>query len=159
MCLRCGVVAQQGRGLALEEGTPPQPSAQPQEDHRIIGLPGQASAQAARNLLPFFTLIAAWIAILWSLPWWIMHRQFLIQPGARGPRSLTLDGAGRTGVNDRSSDVEWKNYVGSVEGKNQILLYTSPARFNILSKRAIADVQIGDVRELLKQNIQPNCLR
>jgi len=56
--------------------------------------------------------------------------------------------------NGGSADVEWRNYIRSVEGKNQILFYTSPACFNILPKRALAVEQLSELRELLKQNIQ-----
>jgi len=61
----------------------------------------------------------------------------------------TGDGTGGAG------DIEWKNYIRSVEGKNQILFYTSPACFNILPKRAVAEEQLRELRDLLKQNIRP----
>jgi hypothetical protein len=56
--------------------------------------------------------------------------------------------------NGGSSDVEWKNYIRSVEGKNQILFYTSPACFNILPKRTIGAEQLGELRSLLNQKVQ-----
>jgi YcxB-like protein len=121
----------------------------------FLGFLVKPSAQAARALLPFLGLVIAWVAILWILPRWTMQRQFLKQPGAHGPRTLLLDS---TGAHWRwsggSSDVEWKNYIRSVEGKNQILFYTSPACFNILPKRALAAAQLDEIRDLLKQNIQ-----
>jgi len=40
-----------------------------------------------------------------------------------------------------------------VEGKNQILLYTSPEGFGILPKRELQPTQLADLRELLKQHI------
>ncbi len=109
----------------------------------------------AKGLLPFFVLVVIWIGVLWVLPWWMMRRQFSGQPGAHGPRTLTLDATGAHWRWDGgSSDVEWKNYIRSVEGKNQILFYTSPACFNIVPKRAIAAGQLGELRSLLSQNIQ-----
>jgi hypothetical protein len=121
----------------------------------FLGLLVKPSAKAARDLLPFLGLVIAWIVILWILPRWTMKRQFLKQPGAHGPRTLLLDSAGaHWRWNGGSSDVEWKNYIRSVEGKNQILFYTSPACFNILPKRALASAQLDDLRELVKQNIQ-----
>jgi YcxB-like protein len=110
--------------------------------------------ETARSLLPLLVLIAMWIGVLWILPWWTMRRQFLQQPGAHGPRALALDDAGAHWKwSGGSSDVEWKNYIRSVEGKNQILFYTSPACFNILPKRSMSPQQLDEIRELLKQNI------
>jgi hypothetical protein len=60
----------------------------------IFGFLVKPSIQQAKALLPFFGLVAAWIVMLWLLPWWTMRRQFLGQPGARGPRTLTLDETG-----------------------------------------------------------------
>ncbi len=55
--------------------------------------------------------------------------------------------------NGGSSDVEWKNYVRAFEGKNQFLLYTSPACFNIIPKRVMTQEQLLELQRLLKQNI------
>jgi YcxB-like protein len=109
-----------------------------------------------RTLMPFFGLVALWLVILGGLPYWMSARkQFLKQPGAQGPRTALLDDTGaHWRWNGGSSDVEWKNYIRSVEGKNQILFYTSPACFNILPKRAIAAEQLAELRSLLNQNIQ-----
>ena len=121
----------------------------------LLGFLIKPSVQAAKSLLPFFGLAVMWIAILWFLPRWTMQRQFLKQPGAHGPRTVLLDASGaHWRWNGGSSDIEWKNYIRSAEGKNQILFYTSPACFNILPKRAIAGEQIGELRTLLEQNIQ-----
>jgi len=51
------------------------------------------------------------------------------------------------------SDIEWKNYIRALEGKNQILFYTSPAAFNMLPKRALTAEQLTEVRQLLAQHI------
>jgi hypothetical protein len=113
------------------------------------------STETARNLIPLLVLIVMWIAILWILPRWTMRRQFLQQPGAHGPRTLALDEVGMHWKwNGGSSDVEWKNYIRSVEGKNQILFYTSPACFNILPKHAMAAQELDEIREFLKRNIR-----
>jgi hypothetical protein len=109
-----------------------------------------------RTLMPLFGLVAMWLAIIAGLPsWWSSRRQFLKQPGAHGRRTVVFDGAGaHWRWNGGSSDVEWKNYIRSLEGKNQILFYTSPACFNILPKRAIVEDQLTELRSLLDQNIQ-----
>jgi len=121
----------------------------------LFGFLLKPTAQDAKNLLPFFGLVVMWIAILWLLPIWTMRRQFLKQPGAHGPRTLLLDSSGaHWRWNGGSSDIEWKNYIRTVEGKNQILLYTSPACFNILPKRALEGATLDEVRELLRQNVR-----
>jgi len=105
--------------------------------------------------LPFFFISFLWIVVIQGIiPWWYVRRQYTKQPGAHGPRTLTLDETGaHWRWNGGSSDIEWKNYIRSVEGKNQILFYTSPACFNILPKRAIAAEQLSELRLLLDQNI------
>jgi len=114
------------------------------------------SQQAAKSLLPFAGLLAFWIVALWAFPRWNMRRQFRNQPGAQGPRTVTLDVDGAHWRWDGGSgDIAWKNYIRWVEGKNQILFYTSPACFNILPIQGLPPQQIVDLRELLKQNIQP----
>jgi hypothetical protein len=86
--------------------------------------------------------------------WWSARRQFLKQPGARGARTVLFDDIGaHWRWNGGSSDIEWKNYVRSVEGKNQILLYTSPACFNIVPKRALGKEDLIRVLALLRQRI------
>ena len=121
----------------------------------VFGFLVKPSVQAAKALLPFLGLVVAWIAILWILPRWTMRRQFLRQPGAHGQRTVLLDASGvHWRWNGGSSDIEWRNYIRSVEDKNQILFYTSPACFNILPKRVIAAEQLSELRSLLVQNIQ-----
>jgi hypothetical protein len=121
----------------------------------LFGFLIKPSAQMAKDLIPLFGLFFMWVAVLWLLPRWTMRRQFLQQPGAHGPRTVLLDA---TGVhwrwNGGTSDVEWKNYIKLVDGKDQLLFYTSPACFNILPKRALATEQLTEIRQLLTQNIK-----
>jgi hypothetical protein len=127
----------------------------------ILGLAfllfGAIRSGNTRTLLPSFAVIALWLLLLTGLPLWLSaRRQFLKQPGARGPRTVMFDGTGaHWRWNGGSSDIEWKNYVRSVEGPNQFLLYTSPACFNIIPKRAIEEPKLSEVRSLLEQNIPP----
>jgi hypothetical protein len=112
--------------------------------------------QAAKNLLPFTGLLAFWIICLWIFPRWNMRHQFRKQPGAQGPRTVTFDVDGAHWRWDGGSgDIAWKNYTRWIEGKSQILFYTSPACFNILPTQGLPSEQITDLRELLTQNIQP----
>jgi len=115
----------------------------------------QPNTQAGKDLLRFLVLVLLWIVLLWVLPRWNMKRQFRNQPGAQGPRTVTLDATGlHWQWNGGSADVEWKNYIRCVESKNQILFYTSPACFNILTTRELQPAQLAQLRELLKENIQ-----
>jgi hypothetical protein len=121
----------------------------------LLGLLVKPSWEVAKGLLPFFAFVTLWIGVLWFLPRRSMRRQFLHQPGAHGPRTLTLDEEGvHWKWNGGSSDVEWKNYVRFVDGKNQILFYTSPACFNIVPKRALLPAELLDLRGLLEQHIR-----
>jgi len=123
----------------------------------LLGFLMKPTVQTARDLAPLLGLIAMWIGVLWFLPRWQMRRQFLQQPGAHGSRSLILDDSGAHWKwNGGSSDVEWKNYIRSVEGKNQILFYTSPACFNILPKVSLNPDQLSELRALLAQNMRKN---
>jgi hypothetical protein len=120
----------------------------------VFGFVLKSFTEAARMATPLLILIAFYVAVLWVFPSWSLKLQFRRQPGAQGPRTLTLDD---TGVHWRwsggVSDIEWKNYIRALEGKNQILFYTSPAAFNMLPKRALTDEQLAEVRQLLTQHI------
>jgi hypothetical protein len=119
-----------------------------------FGLIVKPNAQDTKNLMPFFLLIFLWIGVLRVLPRWNARRQFLKQPGAQGSRTVLIDASGvHWRWNGGSSDIAWKNYVRSLEGKNQFLLYTSPACFNIIPKRNLTPEGLLELRALLKQNV------
>ena len=116
----------------------------------------QPTTQAGKDLLRFLGLVLLWIVLLWVFPRWNMKRQFRNQPGAQGPRTVIFEADGAHWRWDGgSSDVAWKNYIRWVEGKGQILFYTSPACFNILPTRGLQPEQMVALREMLKQNIAP----
>jgi len=122
----------------------------------LLGFLIKPSLQAAKSLMPLLVLVVMGIAILWILPCWTMRRQFVKQPGAHGPRTVGLDASrAHWRWDGGSSDVEWKNYIRSAEGKNQILFYTSPACFNLLPKRVLAAEQLTEIQSLVQQNLQP----
>jgi hypothetical protein len=122
----------------------------------ILALPliVRPDAQETKSLLPFFGLVLMWVALLWGHPRWSARRQFLKQPGAHGQRTVLLDDSGvHWRWNGGSSDIAWKNFVRSLEGKRQFLLYTSPACFNIIPKRVLTPEELLELRALLKRNI------
>jgi len=111
-------------------------------------------AQETKNLIRFFGLVLMWVALLWGLPRWSARRQFLKQPGAQGQRAVLMDELGvHWRWNGGSSDIAWKNYVRALEARKQFLLYTSPACFNIIPKRALTPERLLELRAILKQNI------
>jgi hypothetical protein len=104
--------------------------------------------------VPLGILAIAWFVVIRWLQLFNMRKQFRKQPGAHGPRTVVFDGAGAHWRWDGgSSDILWKNYIRWTEGDKQILLYTSPACFNMLPKRALDPAQLAELREMLKQNV------
>jgi heme/copper-type cytochrome/quinol oxidase subunit 2 len=97
-----------------------------------------ASALTSRLIL-----IVVWLGFLWVIPWWTARTQFQKQPSAQGPRTMTLDTKG----------VNWQ-WDGGYEAKNQFLIYSSPACFNIVPKRSLSPGELSGLRELLRQNIR-----
>jgi hypothetical protein len=103
---------------------------------------------------PLFVFAVIWVALLWASPWLSARKQFSKQPGAQGPRTLVLNASGvHWRWNGGSADVEWKNYIRYLESKNEFLLYSSPAVFNIVPKRVFTPDQISELRELFAQNV------
>jgi YcxB-like protein len=116
---------------------------------------GSLLAHSTRQLIPFLLLIIVWVAFIAALPWWSARRQFLKQPRAHGPRTLSLDASGVQWRWDGGSlTSQWKDYIRWVEGKSQILLYSSPVSFSFLPKRSLSPEQLNEVRTLLAQNIR-----
>ena len=105
-------------------------------------------------LTPLVLVILMWLFILWGMPRWTAKNQFTKQPSAQGPRTLTLDEDGvHWRWNGGSADIEWHNLIRFYEAKNQILLYSSPACFNIIPKRALSPEELQDLRAVLEQKI------
>jgi hypothetical protein len=115
------------------------------------------NTNAISNVFPLILLVLIWVALFWIAPWRAARTQFLKQPAVRGLRTTVLD---NTGIHQKwdggSSDVEWENYIRWLEAKNQILLYSSPFAFGMISKRAMNDAQLSELRTLLTQNIRSN---
>jgi hypothetical protein len=51
------------------------------------------------------------------------------------------------------ADVEWTNFIRFLESKTLFLLYTSPACFNIVPKRAFAPGETDSFRALLQEKL------
>jgi hypothetical protein len=119
----------------------------------LVVLAGRADDP--QSIVPPLAIFAIWGTVLWGLPRWAARKQFTGQRATQGPITLTLD---ETGVhmrwNSGNSDVQWRNFVRCVEGRNQILLYSSPVVFHILPKRALSADELNIVRELVQQHIR-----
>jgi hypothetical protein len=99
-------------------------------------------------------LAILWAGVVWILPWWNARNQFLKQPKAKGTRTMVMDDDGiRLQWSGGSAETEWANYVRWLECDTEFLLYTSPACFNILPKRALLPEQASEIRTRLAQNI------
>lgn len=120
----------------------------------LLALAMRPNAQALSNFVPLFALAAVWIVLLWAYPCWAARKQFSNQPSAHGQKTMPIDSVGvHWRWNGGSADVEWKNYIRILEGKNQFLLYSSLTCFNILPKRAFTAEQLSEFRALLAQNL------
>jgi hypothetical protein len=120
----------------------------------LIDVAMSPTRQSLTTVAPLFVLVALWAAVIWLSPRQSARKQFLQQPGAPGPRTVVLDATGAHWRWDGgSAEVEWKNYIQSLDSKGHFLLYTSPFCFNILPKRALTPDQVSEARALFAQNL------
>ena len=106
------------------------------------------------SVIPLFALAAFWAIFIWGAPWWSARTQFLQQPAAQGSRTMTLDGSSiHWRWKGGQADVEWTNFIRFLESKNLFLLYTSPACFNIVPKRAFAPGETESFRGFLQEKL------
>jgi YcxB-like protein len=93
-------------------------------------------------------------AFLWILPWWAARLLFHKRPSIQGPQTLTVDATGAYWHWDSgSSALAWSNFIRWHEDKNGFVLYTSPATFNIVPKRAFSEAELKEFRRLLSREI------
>ena len=122
----------------------------------LIGVMTRPSSKALADLARLSILALFWVGLVWVIPWWNAKNQFSKQPAARGSRTMVLDNAGiHWQWNGGSGEVEWRNFVRWVECDTEFLIYSSPACFNIVPKRALASEQLTEFRALLAQNLTP----
>lgn len=118
----------------------------------VFDVAARHNAQAVSDFGRLMVFPLLWAAIVWVMPWWTAKNQFSKQPKAHGPRTMTVDAQGiRWHWSGGSANVEWKGFIRSVECKKEILLYTSPACFNIVPTRALTTEQLSEFRALLER--------
>ena len=95
-----------------------------------------------------------WFAYMLLAPRLSTRRQFRNNPTAKS--QITLD-ASEQGLEFHSPHVEskvaWSAYVAWGEGKSVFVLMPQPRAYIAIPKRAFAEDQIGEFREMLRSNI------
>ncbi len=98
--------------------------------------------------------IVMWVGILWGLPRYEAGKQFRQQPAVQGERQLNIGPEGLVTVTPVSrSETSWKTFIRWGESKTVFLLFTSPACFSIIPKRAFTPEQLIEFRAMLQQHI------
>src|SRR5690348_14351856 len=110
--------------------------------------------ESASNVAPIVGLAFMWAALMWVSPWWMAKNQFTKQPAAKGPQTLLLDDAGLHWRWDTgSAEMQWSNIIKCSESKTMFMLYSSPAFFHLVPKRALSPEQLSEFRTTLGQHI------
>ena len=112
------------------------------------------TAETVSNVAPMLAVAAVWGVLLWVSPRKGGRSQFTKQPSAQGLITLIWD---TSGVHWRwdggTANIEYKNFIRFLESKHHFLLYSSPACFNIVPKRAFTPEQLSEFRSLLGEHI------
>lgn len=120
----------------------------------LLGVLMRHNSRARADFGQWFVLAVLWAGVVWFLPWWSARNQFVKQPKAKGTRTMMLDDAGiRLQWSGGSAETGWANHIGWRECDTEFLLYTSPACFNILPKRALRPEQLAEIRDRLAKNV------
>ena len=120
----------------------------------ITALVLRPTSETLSNAAPLLVIVLLWVLCKWGSPWWTARTQFRKQPSAQGPRTLQLDSIGvHWRWDGGTADIEWKNITRFLETRNEFLLYTSPAAFNPVPKRALTSEQISQLRSLLSEHL------
>jgi hypothetical protein len=89
----------------------------------------------------------------------LVGRKEPIRQAAEGKRHKNNDAGIRSQWNGGSAETAWANYIRWLETDTEFLLYTSPACFNILPKRALRPEQLAEIRDRLAKKISSPNLR
>lgn len=122
----------------------------------LLGILLLWDGQRAPNVV-FFPFLIGVVWIWFGLGQTYMlsaKKQFVKAPALREPRTIELNDEGvTTDAGIASSQVSWKAYLRFVESKDNFLLYSSPACFNIVPKRVLQPEQVNELRQLLQAHV------
>lgn len=105
------------------------------------------------------------VEIIFGLLWWglwvslpasaFVRNQFAKWSSEKAPRTFSWNSSGVYWQwGSGSVNNAWKNIIRCVEANSHFLLFTSPAAFDVLPKRAFDDGQLADFRSALATYIQ-----
>ena len=119
----------------------------------LLQMASSRTSQTFSNFAPLFVLAALWAGIIWVSPWLFAKRMF--GPSLKGPRTIQVNVGGlQLRWSGGRSDFAWNNFIRYLEGSNHFLLYTSPASFTVVPKRAFVPQQLSEFRTILDRDIQ-----
>lgn len=119
----------------------------------LLQMASSRTSQTFSNFAPLFVLAALWAGIIWVSPWLFAKR--MLGPSLKGPRTIQVDARGiQLRWSGGKSDFAWNNFIRYLEGNNHFLLYTSPALFTVVPKRAFMPEQLAEFRTILGRDIQ-----
>jgi YcxB-like protein len=120
----------------------------------LVSLAVHPNAQTLSSLAPLFALAFMWggpdvgVSVVGG------SKSVLKTTRSTGSEKMSLDSAGvHWRWNGGSADMEWRNFIRFQETRTQFLLYSSPACFNIVPKRAFTLDQMGAFRQLVAENL------
>lgn len=98
-----------------------------------------------------------WFAWMLLAPRFFSKRQFRNHPTAQSPVTFEASEAGLEFHSAHGdSKVSWSAYVGWGESKSVFVIMPQPRIYVTIPKRAFAEEQVGEFRELLRHNIRTN---
>ena len=122
----------------------------------LIGIVMRPITRSLPHDFPIAIIMLWGIGTLWCGPRLTAKRQYVKQPSAHGARTVLMDSDGiHWRWNEGTADNKWNHYVRFVESKDHFLIYSSPACFNIVPKRAMSVEDMANLRGLVAQNL-PN---
>lgn len=117
----------------------------------ILFAPSPATTPIALGGVAFGVVWFAWMLLA---PRFFSKRQFRNHPMAQSPIILSTSETGFQFQNAHAdSNVAWSAYIGWAESKSVFVIMPQPRIYITIPKRAFAEEQVGEFREMLQRNI------
>src|SRR5262249_46763161 len=101
------------------------------------------NGQTFSNFAPIFVFAGLLAGIIFVSPWLFAKR--MLGPSLSGQRTIQVNAEGiQLRWSGGKSDFAWNNFIRYLEGSNHFLLYTSPALFTPVPKRAFMPQQLSE---------------